>query len=65
VIVIIAQFFEHWGWITLGVGLAHLVGTLVFLLMARAKWEEPVFTQTLQEFKKDQEWLNRTTARPN
>lgn len=65
VIVIIAQFFDYWGWITLGVGVAHVVGTLVFLALARSKWGEPVFTQTLQEFKKDQEWLNRTTARHN
>lgn len=64
-IVVIAQWVGYWGWITLGVGVLHLLGTMVCLLLVKAKWGKPVFTETLQEFKKDQEWLNNTTAKRN
>jgi len=48
----------HWGWITVAVGLLHLIGAGACLWGARAGWGKPVFTATLQEFRKDQEWLS-------
>lgn len=50
----------HWGWVTLGVSLLHLLGTAVCLLIAKAKWGEPCFTDTFEELRKDQEWLMRS-----
>jgi hypothetical protein len=57
-VAVIALYSQvNWGWITLGVGVLHIAGTAVFTLIAKAKWGQPVFAATLQEFKKDQEWL--------
>ena len=55
----------YWGWPTLGVGVLHLLGVVIFGFMAKAKWGQPVFPATLREFKKDQEWLSnpKQTAR--
>jgi uncharacterized membrane protein YqjE len=58
-IAVIAQFAAiHWGWITLTVGVVHLIGTALCLWIAASKWGQPVFTATLHEFRKDQEWLS-------
>jgi len=58
-IAVIAHFAAvHWGWITVAVGLLHLIGTALCLWGAKAKWGKPVFTATLNEFRKDQEWLS-------
>jgi uncharacterized membrane protein YqjE len=48
----------HWGWITLAIGILHLVGTALCGWAVATMWGKPVFTSTLQEFKKDQEWLS-------
>ena len=48
-----------WGWLVLGVGVLHLVGVLGCAWGIGMLWKKPVFTATLEEFKKDQEWLNR------
>ena len=48
----------HWGWVTLCVGILHLLGTLGFLWAAKSRWGKPVFQSTLKEFRKDQEWLS-------
>ena len=55
----------HWGWITLAVGVLHLIGTAGCLWGAKAKWGKPVFTATLHEFRKDQEWLSSPTKSGN
>jgi uncharacterized membrane protein YqjE len=65
-IAVIAHFAAiHWGWITLAVALLHFIGTAGCLLGAKAKWGKPVFTATLNELRKDQEWLSHPTRRGN
>lgn len=58
---------KHWGWITLGVGVLHLLGTAGCLWFVKNNWGDPVFTETMKEFRKDQEWLSspQQTARRN
>jgi uncharacterized membrane protein YqjE len=50
-----------WIWVTLGAGLLHVGGALALLVIAKAKLSQPMFTATLDEFRKDQECL-RTPA---
>ena len=54
-----------WIWVTLGAAVVHFALALGLLLFARAKFTTPMFTATLEEFKKDNQWLSTTTARPN
>ena len=60
----IAALFPHhphaWIWITFGMALLHFGAALVAILLARAKILMPMFTATLEEFKKDQQWLTST-----
>ncbi len=59
IIAVVAHFAAvHWGWVTVGIGLLHCLGAAGCLWGARAKWGKPVFTATLQEFRKDQQWLS-------
>ena len=51
-----------WIWVTFGFALLHFGAAAGALLMAKARLAEPMFKTTLDEFKKDQEWL--TNARP-
>ena len=51
--------YVHWGWLVLGVALLHLVGCAGCALAIVRLWKKPVFTGTLAEFRKDQEWLSR------
>ena len=53
-----------WIWVMLGAGFVHFVGTAILLLVAKAKLSQPMFAATLDEFKKDQQWL-KTPANPN
>ena len=53
-----------WIWILISAAAIHIIGALVLLLIARAKLGTPLFPLTLDELKKDQEWL-RTTTKPN
>lgn len=55
----------HWGWITLCVGVLHLAGTGLCLWLVKAGWGKPVFTETIKEFRKDQEWLSNPPERRN
>ena len=59
-VIALAAHFSHvfWGWISLVIGILHLVGTAGFVWAAIAKWGQPVFPETLKEFRKDQEWLS-------
>jgi uncharacterized membrane protein YqjE len=54
-----------WIWVTLGAALLHFAGGAVLLLMVRALVSEPLFPATIEEFKKDQAWLDAKTAKPN
>lgn len=52
-------------WVTLGVALLHFGLAVGLAFLAKGKLAEPVFTSTLEEFNKDQQWLATTTARRN
>ncbi|MEI6350520.1 MAG: phage holin family protein [Verrucomicrobiota bacterium] len=59
IIAVIAHYSQvPWGWIVLAVGVLHLLGTIACLWGAKAKWGKPLFPATLNEFRKDQEWLS-------
>ena len=49
----------HWGWVVLAAGILHFIAALGFAVAAKVKWGKPVFPITVQEFRKDQEWLTR------
>jgi len=56
---------EHaWIWVLLGAAFLHLLGAAVLGWMAKVKLSAPMFTESLNELKKDQEWL-KTTAKQN
>lgn len=57
-------FNVNWIWIMLGFGAVHFGIALVCLLMARSKLVTPMFSATISELKKDQEWLT-TSAKPS
>ena len=54
---------HSWIWVTLGMGALHFIAAATFLYMAKARLSQPVFATTLNEFKKDQEWLTTKTQR--
>jgi uncharacterized membrane protein YqjE len=57
---------EHaWIWVTLGAALLHFAGAAVLLLKVKGLVSKPVFQATLEEFKRDQEWLNAKNAKRN
>jgi len=59
-IALVAAMFQWpWGWCVLGVGVLHLLATLVCAWLAARWWKKPFFPDTLEEFRKDQQWLNR------
>ena len=54
-----------WPWIALIVGLVHFIIALALLLIARSRMTKPMFTETVDELKKDREWLrnlNQSTS---
>jgi uncharacterized membrane protein YqjE len=55
---------QAWIWVTLGMALLHFGGAAACAMLAMKKIAEPKFEATMQEFRKDQEWLNSKTARP-
>ncbi|HWL54790.1 MAG TPA: phage holin family protein [Chthoniobacteraceae bacterium] len=58
VLVSFSGFF--WGWVVLALALLHFIGVALCLLIARMCWRRPCFPVTLEEFRKDQEWLSRS-----
>jgi uncharacterized membrane protein YqjE len=55
---------EHaWIWVTFGMALLHFGGAAACLWMAKTRLGLPMFAATLQEFRKDHEWLNSKTAK--
>ena len=46
-----------WIWVTLGMALLHFGAAVGCLLYAKKRLSEPMFTATMHEFRKDQEWL--------
>lgn len=53
-----------WIWVLLGAALLHVIAAGGLLLVVRMKISRPVFTATMDEFRKDQAWLT-TPAKPN
>jgi uncharacterized membrane protein YqjE len=53
-----------WIWVMFGAALLHFVAALVFALVARSKLARPIFSATLDELKKDQQWL-KNPANPS
>lgn len=52
-----------WIWVTLAAAVLHLLIGVVLLLKVRSLVHRPVFAATLEEFKKDQAWLETKTAK--
>jgi len=46
-----------WLWVTLGMALLHFGAAVGAILYAKARFAEPMFSATINEFKKDQAWL--------
>ena len=53
-----------WIWVMLGAGVLHFLTALGFALWAKSRLSRPMFAASLEEFRKDQEWLTRR-AKPN
>ena len=53
-----------WIWVLLGAAFLHLLGAAILGWIAKVKLSAPMFTESLNELKKDQEWL-KTTAKQN
>ena len=51
----------YWVWIMLFFGFAHFAIAAACAAVAYAKFEKPMFSTTINEFKKDQEWLTTST----
>jgi uncharacterized membrane protein YqjE len=51
-----------WIWVTLGAGVLHFLAAASLALVAKTRLERRMFEATLDEFRKDQEWL---TTREN
>lgn len=67
VVFLIARAFDNphaWMWVLACVALFHFVAAGVCLLIARLRLGRPLFPLTLEELKKDQEWL-KTNAKSN
>jgi len=52
-----------WIWVTLAVALLHFALGVVLLLRVKTLAQAPVLPITLEEFKKDQAWLDAKTAK--
>jgi uncharacterized membrane protein YqjE len=53
-----------WIWITLAMAVLHLAGGAGLFWAVKSMVAHPVFAATIEEFKKDQQWLEEKTARP-
>jgi Putative Actinobacterial Holin-X, holin superfamily III len=59
----LVQGRHTWIWLTFAMALAHFALGIAAALVIRARLGAPVFSATLDEFKKDQQWLNSMTAK--
>ena len=50
-----------WIWVMMGAAGFHIAAAIVLALIVRAKLSAPVFAASLEELKKDQEWLKTIT----
>jgi uncharacterized membrane protein YqjE len=54
-----------WIWVTLAAALLHLLIGVALVFKVRSLVQQPVLAATLEEFKKDQAWLETKTAKRN
>jgi len=54
-----------WIWVTLAAAVLHLLVGTALVLKVRSLIHRPVFAATLEEFKRDQAWLETKTAKRN
>jgi uncharacterized membrane protein YqjE len=52
-----------WIWVTFGMALLHFGGAVALGLWAKAKLKKPIFPATLDELRKDQQWLTSKTGK--
>ncbi len=52
-----------WIWLTFVMALLHFGGAAGCILFAKSRLAEPMFAATLNEFRKDQEWLTNPAKR--
>jgi uncharacterized membrane protein YqjE len=52
-----------WIWVTFGMALLHFAAAAGAVFLAKSRLSAPMFTSTLQEFRKDQEWLTNENKR--
>jgi uncharacterized membrane protein YqjE len=52
-----------WIWVLLGAAFLHLLGAGILGWIAKVKLSAPMFTASLNELKKDQEWLKKTAKK--
>jgi len=57
VFIVAAVFHLQWMWVMLGCGILHFVAAGICIGIALKKLKTPMFSATLNEFKKDREWL--------
>jgi uncharacterized membrane protein YqjE len=50
-----------WIWVLLGAAFLHILGAATLGWIAKVKLSAPMFTASLNELKKDQEWLKTST----
>lgn len=50
-----------WIWVLIAAAVLHFLGAFLLLIIARSRLGTPLFPLTLDELKKDQEWLRTTT----
>ena len=55
----------YWGWVAFCFGLAHLAITGWCLLVAKSRFSRDSFASSIEEFKKDKEWLSQKKAAPS
>lgn len=55
---------EHsWLWATLGMAVVHLLGATALGFFLKSQIGTPIFPATIEELKKDQEWLDHTNSK--
>jgi uncharacterized membrane protein YqjE len=54
-----------WIWVTLAAAVLHILAGAGLMFKVRSLVHRPVFTATLEEFKKDQAWLETKTGKRN
>jgi uncharacterized membrane protein YqjE len=61
-VVLIADLLNvAWPWVMVAAALLHFGITVACVLIAKAKLAEPMFGATLQEFRRDKQWLSTRT----